>query len=120
MAYKSFIQLVDLQAFRPDINTTQAMAMIDDATALAVAHAPGILAAGFTGDAAVKAILRRAILRWDDAGSGAVTQESMGPFSRTVDTSQPQRGVFLKSEVDQLRGLTTSATVVSLDLSGPA
>ena len=55
--------------------------------------------------AAVKAVLRGAILRWNDAGSGAVTQVGAGSFQQTIDTRTTRRAMFWPSEIEQLRDL---------------
>lgn len=83
--------------------------MIADAEALALLSAPclGIDPPVLTDAqvAAVKAILRGAIMRWSDAGTGAVQSESAGPFSQTTDTTVPRRGMFWPSEIALLQGV---------------
>lgn len=112
----------DLQVFAPDLADEKGQAMIDDAIALAITHAPCLQDHQFEHRAAAKAILRGAILRWNDAGSGAVQSESYasGPYSmsQTVDTSQVRRGMFLKSEIDDLQRLCGPKTrsAFSVDL----
>ncbi|MGW4124763.1 hypothetical protein [Nocardia sp. NPDC004711] len=102
----TFIGTGDLAPFAT-IATAQAEAMIDDAEAMAALAAPCITAADFPDvkKAAVKAILRAAILRWAEAGSGAVTTKTAGPFGQTIDTSQPRRSLFWPSEVNNLQSL---------------
>lgn len=113
----------DLQVFAPDLSDAKAQVMIDDAVALAVVHAPCLQDASFDKRDAAKAILRGAILRWNDAGTGAVQSESYasGPYSmsQTVDTSQVRRSMFLKSEIKELRRLCGSARreAFSVDLA---
>lgn len=98
----------DLTPFA-QIEDAKAIAMIADAEAMAVLAAPCIADPEFQANetlvAAAKAIVRGAILRWNDAGSGAVTQQTVGPFAQTVDTSKTRRGMFWPSEIDQLRDL---------------
>ena len=98
----------DLAAFA-DIDPARAGAMIEDAEAMAVLAAPCITDEGFRADpqrvAAVRSILRGAVLRWHEAGTGAVVQESTGPFSRTVDTKTARKGMFWPDEISQLRDL---------------
>jgi hypothetical protein len=94
----------DLDPFAT-IDVVKAQAMIDDALALAAVFAPCILTDDFVFDAAAKAIIRGAILRWNEAGSGAVQSVTTGPFGMTTDTKQPRRGMFWPSEIDQLREL---------------
>lgn len=105
-----FLTPEDLAPFA-DIDEAKALAMIEDAEAMAVLAAPCIAESSDPAVlAAVKAILRTAILRWNDSGSGAVTQQTAGPFSQTIDTTNIRRGLFWPSEVDQLRNLCTDGT----------
>lgn len=102
----------DLDPFAT-IDPVKAQAMIDDALALAAVFAPCILTTGFLYDAAAKAIIRGAILRWNEAGSGAIQQQTAGPFGMTIDTKQQRRGMFWDSEIDQLRLLCQGTDVTS-------
>lgn len=103
-----FLVPADLTAFAT-IDETKALAMIEDSEAMALLAAPCLSDPDFLADAAlvsvVKAVLRGAILRWNDAGSGAVTQQGAGPFQQTVDTRTVRRGMFWPSEIAQLRDL---------------
>lgn len=87
------------------IDADKADAMIADALAMAARVAPCIAESTFTYEAAAKAILRGAILRWHDAGTGAVTQQGAGPFQMSVDNRQQRRGMFWPSEIQQLQEL---------------
>lgn len=87
------------------IDDAKAQAMIDDALALAALAAPCIDNADFAYDAAAKAIIRRAIIRWNDTGSGALTQQGAGPFQVSVDNRQPHRNLLWPSEIAQLQEL---------------
>jgi len=112
-----FIVPDDLAPFAV-IALAKATAMIEDAEATATLRAPclpGLLVAPIdeTADAlalrtaklaAVKAVLRGAILRWVDAGSGAVVQQTTGPFSATIQP-QARRSLFWPSEIEQLQGV---------------
>ena len=102
------------------IPTAKAAAMIEDAEAQATLVAPCIAGELDAAKmAAVKAILRRAILRWEDAGSGALSSSQMGPYSQSVDTRQPQRGMFWPSEIEQLQGIcATSNGAFAVDTLG--
>ncbi|MFC0359525.1 hypothetical protein ACFFHC_06925 [Kytococcus schroeteri] len=108
----------DLAAF-VSIDPARAAAMIEDAEAQAVLAAPCLADPGFTADpqrvALVKSILRGAVLRWHDAGSGSVVQETTGPFSRTIDTKTARRGMFWPDEIAQLRDLCAAFTGESGD-----
>lgn len=94
------------------IEAAKAQAMIDDALAMAKLVAPCIGETEFDAGkaAAAKAILRGAILRWHDSGSGAVSQQVAGPFQQTLDTRQPRRSLFWPSEIEQLEKLCRTET----------
>jgi len=96
----------DLEPFA-DIEEAKAEAMIDDAIAMAALVAPCILDDDFAYPAAAKALLRAAVLRWNDAGTGAIQSESKtaGPFghSQTIDTRQQRRNLFWPSEIESLQ-----------------
>ena len=85
------------------IEAAKAQAMIDDALAEARFIAPAIARDDFEHADAAKAIIRGAILRWEESGSGAVSQQTAGPFGQTIDTRAPRRGMFLPSEIDLLK-----------------
>ncbi|MFD7075236.1 hypothetical protein ACFV9G_13600 [Nocardioides sp. NPDC059952] len=115
----ALITPADLAPFA-DIDEAQAAAMIADATAMAVLVAPCL------GDedsltpeqqAATKAILRGAILRWNDTGTGAFQSQTAGPYTVQLDTRQTRRAMFYPSEIEQLQavcagGVTTGAFTV--------
>ncbi|MGO1562605.1 MAG: hypothetical protein ACTHW7_12350 [Actinomycetaceae bacterium] len=99
----------DLDPFAT-IEPAKAEAMIADAEAMAALAAPCILDEAFLDRpelaAALKALLRRAIVRWHDAGNGAVVQMGAGPFQQTVAQGQNMpRNLFWPSEIEQLRDL---------------
>lgn len=106
-----FIEPADLAAFE-DIDEAKALAMIEDAEAMAVLAAPCLSELDPTKDAAkvaaAKAVLRGAILRWNDAGAGVITQQGAGPFQQTIDATKTRRGMFWPSEITQLRDLCGS------------
>lgn len=104
----------DLTPFA-DIPIERALAMIDDAMAMAALIAPCVIDEDFEQAQAAKAIIRGAILRWNDAGTGAYTQQGAGPFQVTVDTRTQRRGMFWPSEIQQLQELCRDG-----DLSGQA
>lgn len=107
------------------IDAAKAAEMIADAESMAILAAPclpGLITApeGETPEAealrlaklaAVKAILRGAILRWEDAGSGALQtrQEQIGPFG-AQNTVAPlvRKSMFWPSELEQLQGICSS------------
>lgn len=92
------------------IDAAKAQAMIDDAMALAARVAPCILSSDFAYPDAAKAIIRGAILRWNEAGTGALQAQQAGPFGQTVDTRQQRRGMFWPSEISDLAKLCTDGT----------
>lgn len=110
----------DLAAFAV-IDEDKALAMIEDCMAMAALVAPCILDPAFTHPAAAKAILRGAVLRWNESGSGAYSAETQtaGPFGYTVsmDSRQQRRGMFWPSEITQLQELcsTGKAGAFSVD-----
>ena len=117
-----FIQDTDLAPFAT-IEAAKAAAMVEDAEAQAILIAPclpGLLvvpdgetaeaAAIRTGKlAAAKSILRAAILRWNEAGTGAVQTQVTGPFSQTVQY-QARRSMFWPTEIEQLQGVCKDAS----------
>lgn len=98
----------DLAPFA-DIDQPKAAAMIEDAEAQASIVAPCLTTPEFAAEpslvAAARSILRGAVLRWDESGSGALQQVQSGPFGATMDTRQQRRGMFWPSEIQQLQGL---------------
>jgi hypothetical protein len=105
----TFLNVDDLAPFAT-IDAAKAEAMIEDAEAMAVLAAPCITAGDFSYVAAVRAILRGAVLRWNDSGSGALQAQTAGPFGQTLDTRQQRRGMFWPSEIEQLQGLCRTET----------
>lgn len=120
-----FIEPEDLAPFA-DIAPAKAAAMIEDAEASAVLVAPCLPGLTIAPDpetpeeavvrlaklAAVKAILRAALLRWEEAGSGGVTatQRTAGPFSEQNSfQSVGRKGMFWPSEIESLQGICSSA-----------
>lgn len=116
----TFLTVNDLTPFAT-IEATKAEAMIEDAEAMAVLAAPCIAAEGFAHMAAVKAILRGAVLRWNDSGSGAAQSQQAGPFAQTIDTRQERRGMFWPSEIVSLQSFCADAQggAYSVSLAGP-
>jgi hypothetical protein len=115
----TFLTVDDLLPFSPGIDRDRAAAMIDDASALAVLVAPCIDDSAFVNVDALKAILRGAILRWDEAGTGAVSSQTVGPFGQTLDTRTDRRGMFWPSEIAQLQLLCAAGGSYTISLAGP-
>lgn len=113
-----FITTSDLEPFAI-IPAVKAAAMIEDAEAMSILTAPCLpdlltvpvdelpadLVRRLAKLAALKAILRAAILRWFDSGSGAVASQTAGPFGQTLDTRVSRKSMFWPSEIEQLQGL---------------
>ena len=116
----AFLTVGDLAPFAT-IDAAKAQAMIDDAEAMAMLAAPCITDAAFTNQAAVKAILRGAVLRWNDSGSGALQAQQAGPFGQTLDTRQERRGMFWPAEIVSLQSLCANAQggAYTVSMAGP-
>ena len=90
---------------------------IEDAEAMALLAAPclsGALSAGQS--AGLRAILREALMRWKDVGTGAVTQQQAGPWMQSIDTTKQRRGMFWPSELEQLRALCGTRTLRAFEI----
>lgn len=106
-----FIAVADL-AYFATIDANKASEMVDDANALAVLAAPCLATPEdltTTQINAVKAILRGAILRWNDSGSGALKSEQIGDYAHTFDTRQNRRGMFWPSEIQMLQSICSGS-----------
>src|SRR5690349_10249093 len=116
----TFLSTSDLIPFAT-IDADKAEAMIEDAEAMALLAAPCIAADGFTYGSAVRAILRGAVLRWNEAGTGALQAQQAGPFGQTLDTRQERRGMFWPSEITALQSLcaTSRGGAYTVSLAGP-
>lgn len=81
--------------------------MVADAVALATLSAPCLAAQDLTPlqVAQAKAVLRSAVLRWHETGSGAVSQQTVGPFGQSFDTRQTRRTMFWPSEISALQNI---------------
>lgn len=119
----------DLVPFVPDIDQAKAQEMITDVLALAGLAAPCLddenLAPAKA--AAAKAILRGAVLRWNEAGQGGrtqVTNVALGfQHSESFDNSTPRRSLLWPSEIAQLQKICTSGggrSAWSYDTAGGA
>ncbi|MUL44471.1 hypothetical protein FZI85_17250 [Mycobacterium sp. CBMA293] len=92
----------DLEPFAT-IEQAKAEAMIADAVAMAKLVAPCIATDDFEHPDAAKAVIRGAILRWNEAGQGGVQSLGAGMFNQTLDNRQPRRAMFWPSEIEQLQ-----------------
>lgn len=115
----TFLVPGDLDAFA-EISPAKAAHMIEDAESLAALAAPCTAEPELQERpelvGAVKAILRRAILRWNDAGTGATVQVGAGPFGQTTaqGTNTP-RTLFWPSEIEQLRDICAAFNEVKTE-----
>lgn len=116
----TFLNVEDLEAFAT-VDVAKAFAMIEDAEAMALLVAPCIASDTFAHTAALRAILRGAVLRWIEAGTGALQAQTAGIFGQTLDTRQERRGMFWPSEIVQLQSLCAGSEggVYSVSLAGP-
>ena len=109
----AIIEAADFAAFLPGVDQAKLAAMIEDALAEALDDAPCLADPNLdtAKKAKAKAILRRAIIRWYDSGSGGVTTRSRtaGDYSQseTIDTTSPRDSAFWPSELERLKALCT-------------
>ena len=105
------LALSDLAPFA-DISSTKAEALIEDALARAARVAPCLTDSTLSdvNAAAAKGVIRDAILRKNDAGSGALAGQTAGPFGMTLDTRQPHRTLFWPSEIEELQSICADHT----------
>ncbi|MGA5542705.1 hypothetical protein ACPCIR_12705 [Mycobacterium sp. NPDC051198] len=106
------IRPADLVQFVPDIDMGKAQEMCADVLALAGLAAPCLDDENLDPKkaAAAKAILRGAVLRWNEAGEGGRTQvvDRTGPFehSESFDNSTPRRSTRLwPTEITDLQAI---------------
>ena len=121
----ALISVIDLTPFGLP-NDVKTFAMIDDAIAQALTVAPCLAAEGDLTpqqQAAAKAVLRAALVRWHEAGSGAIVthQQTAASFSdsETYDTSHQRRGAFWPSEITMLQAICKSGRkAFTIDMGG--
>ncbi|WP_018024358.1 hypothetical protein [Corynebacterium ulceribovis] len=103
------IDIDEILLFNKDLDRDMVKVLIRDGMALASKVAPCIMDDDFAFQNAAAAIIRGAILRWAESGSGALSSEqaTAGPFSQTLsyDTRQARRSLFFPSEVMELQKL---------------
>ena len=112
------IVYADLTPFAPDLDEDKAEALISDALAMAARIAPCIEDDDFPYADAAKAILRGAILRWNDGGAGLYKQVQTGPYQETIDTRQARKSMFFPSEISELQamcGLQRAGAAFTID-----
>ncbi|ATL64931.1 hypothetical protein CRH09_00460 [Nocardia terpenica] len=84
--------------------------IIADAVAQADRIAECINRPGFAFQDAAKSIIRQAIIRRLEAGSGAIVQKTAGQYAVTVDNSGQRKALFWPSEISQLQKLCRDNT----------
>jgi hypothetical protein len=121
----ALLEVADLTPFAT-IEAGKAAAMVADAIAMACLSAPCLVDDLSLTDvqvAAAKAILRGAVLRWHEAGSasGALSSQTMGPFSMAIDTRMKRRALFWPSEVVELQHICPDDSgAFSIDTAPPS
>lgn len=98
------IEPADLKNFAT-IDAAKAADMCEDALGMAEIVAPCLFDEGFAKRRAAKAVLRGAILRWNEAGTGAAVSQQASIYGQTIDTRQPRKAMFFPSEIDALQKL---------------
>ena len=118
-----YLQPADFTAL-VEIEAPRLVILIEDAETFATMAAPPLAdpeALTEQQRAQARTILRRAVVRESDAGSGAKTQEMAGPYSYTVDTRNSRSVSFLTDEEeDALRavvGLVKSHQAFNTDVT---
>lgn len=110
----------DLAPFVDNIDEKKAHAMIESTIDMASAPwiAPCIVDENFKYPKQAKVILVGAILRWNDVGTGAITQMSAGPFQQTTDNRTERKRMFWPSEITDLQrlcGVARTGRAFSID-----
>lgn len=117
------IAVEDVLAFNSDLDVKQVELLLRDGLAMARMIAPCIDDPDFAFVDAASAIIRGAVIRWAESGSGAVQSEQLtaGPFgqSTTFDTRQTRRSLFYPSEKTELEKLCkqNATGVFSVDMT---
>lgn len=103
----------DVLVFVPDEDLETLDIMCDDITALAHSVAPclrGEVELQPHTVAAALAIMRGALIRWSEADSGFIQQQSAGSFQQTIDTTARKTGLIWPSEIRMLQDLCREAS----------
>lgn len=104
----------EVLAFNPELDAKVVDILIRDGLAMARRVAPCIDDEDFAHADAAVAIIRSAVLRWAESGSGGVSSESFtaGPFGQTTsfDSRQTRRSLFFPSEIKELEALCASSS----------
>ena len=107
------VSVDEVLLFNPELDRQAVTILARDGLAMARRVAPCIDDESFPHVDAAKAIIRSAVLRWAESGSGGVSSEqnTAGPFSHTVsfDNRSTRRSLFYLLEIKELEGLCASA-----------
>ena len=117
----AIIAVSDLPASIQSTDTIEAM--VDGANARASRVAPCLGWDGSTEDqptptpdqlAEARLVLMGAVKRWVESGSGALSQQTAGPYGMQVDTRQKSSGYNLwPSEIEALQAICSSGSETS-------
>lgn len=103
----------EVLAFNDTLDADVVDILIRDGLAMARRVAPCIDEPEFAFVDAAVAIIRGAVLRWAESGSGGISsqQQTAGPFGQTTsfDTRQTRRSLFFPSEVKELEALCSQS-----------
>lgn len=102
------VTAADVQLFAERISEDTANAMLSSVWARAVREVPELKdhTADADDTALVKTIIRAAVVRWYDSGSGAVTSRGAGDFSEYYRRDvEGLGGTFTKDELNELRAV---------------
>ncbi|MDL9938763.1 hypothetical protein QSJ18_18610 [Gordonia sp. ABSL1-1] len=122
------IQFSDLSPFDDDLTEDQATPMIRSAWARAISVAP-CLGTGYPSltpvqQEIIRDVLRGAVLRWAERGSGAVSQRTAGDYAETLKGSSG--GLFQPQEIRDLTDICAehkrrprATTILTGDNRGP-
>ena len=103
------IDPAEVVAFNRELDPAIVEILIRDGLAMARRVAPCVDDDDFAYTDAAVAIIRGAVLRWAESGSGGVTSESntAGPFSfnQSFDNRVTRRSLFFPSELRELEAL---------------
>lgn len=95
----------EVLVFFPSANRDQVAALIEGAVARAVLVAPCLGEPEFTNYAALKGIIRDAVLRRVEGSTGVLATQTAGPFGQSFDTRTSPRALFFPSEIHELQAL---------------
>lgn len=100
----------DFKHALPGVPEAELERVIKNVLAMAARYAPAINTTAFLADepkvAIVRAIAEKAVIYEVKSGNGTESQESAGPFSRTVNTQMPQSSLYFSpQQIEELKRL---------------